>query len=126
MRKEIVTVLAIMALIFLIYSIAKPTHLHQDIEMEYCGGCHTEDSILSMHGSVDPMETGCGLWSVVCGLWSVVCGLWFMISILIMFWQDNVKCTAIFITFRPDYAIMHSDYFLTNDKSKSDTAVFPD
>jgi len=59
MRKEIVTVLAVMALIFLIYSIAKPTHLHQDIEMEYCGGCHTEESILSMHESVDPMETGC-------------------------------------------------------------------
>ena len=59
MRKEIVTVLAVMALIFLIYSIAKPAHLHQDIEMEYCGGCHTEESILSMHGSVDPMETGC-------------------------------------------------------------------
>jgi len=59
MRKEIVTVLAILALIILIYSIAKPSHLHQDIEMEYCGGCHTEESILRMHESVDPMETGC-------------------------------------------------------------------
>ncbi|KAF5409869.1 MAG: hypothetical protein C5S43_05820 [Candidatus Methanocomedens sp.] len=59
MRKEIVTVLSILAIIILIYSIAKPTHLHQDIKMEYCGDCHTEDSILSMHESVDPMETGC-------------------------------------------------------------------
>ncbi|MBA1341063.1 MAG: hypothetical protein C5S40_02890 [ANME-2 cluster archaeon] len=59
MRKEIVTVLAILALIILIYSIAKPSHLHQDIEMEYCGGCHTEESILRMHESVDPLETGC-------------------------------------------------------------------
>jgi hypothetical protein len=58
MRKEIVTVLAIIALIILIYSIAKPSHLHQDIEMEYCGGCHTEESIQRVH-EVDPMGTGC-------------------------------------------------------------------
>lgn len=42
-----------------------------------------------------------------------------------MFWQDNDKGTAIFITFRPDYAIMHFYYFLTDIKSKSNTAVFP-
>ena len=48
-----------------------------------------------------------------------------MVSILIMFWQDNVKGTAIFITFRPDYAIMHFYYFLSDRKSKSNTAVFP-
>jgi len=42
-----------------------------------------------------------------------------------MFWQDTFKGTAIFITFRPYYAIMYFYYFRTDIKSRSNTTVFP-
>ena len=59
MRRKIISILAIVAFIILIYNIVEPTHLHARHEMEYCGGCHTEESTIRMHEIANPLEKEC-------------------------------------------------------------------
>lgn len=59
MKKIVVCFLAIAAFILLVYNITLPTHLHGHLEMQHCGGCHTEESTIRMHDYADPMEKEC-------------------------------------------------------------------
>lgn len=60
MRKFIVTTLAVLAFIIMVYCIFMPNHLHSDHEMQHCGGCHSEGStIVCIEGYIDPMENEC-------------------------------------------------------------------
>lgn len=59
-RKYIVLILAIVAFFLLIYNIVQPSHLNQRLEMQHCGGCHSEESTIRMHEYADPLDKPCG------------------------------------------------------------------
>ena len=59
MRTTIVSLLAITAILLLVYNVTLPTHLSANLEMQHCGGCHTEDSVIHMHDYADPLEKEC-------------------------------------------------------------------
>ncbi|MCK4928334.1 MAG: hypothetical protein KAR76_01230 [Methanosarcinales archaeon] len=59
MRTTIVSLLAITAILLLVYNVTLPTHLHANLEMQHCGGCHTEDAVMHMHEYADPLEKEC-------------------------------------------------------------------
>jgi hypothetical protein len=59
MRKEIISLLAIIAFLILVYNIFEPTHLHTRHELQYCGGCHPEYSTIPEHKFADPLEKEC-------------------------------------------------------------------
>ena len=58
-RKIIVSILAFAAFAFLMYNVLLPGHLDANLEMQHCGGCHSEESTIRMHDYADPMERAC-------------------------------------------------------------------
>jgi hypothetical protein len=50
MRRIIFGALIVLALIYFVYAVTLPSHLHADHEMKYCGGCHEEGSVVCPGG----------------------------------------------------------------------------
>lgn len=59
MRKLVVSLLSFAAFAILVYNITLPSHLTGHLEMQHCGGCHSEESTIRMHYYADPLEKEC-------------------------------------------------------------------
>lgn len=54
-----VITLALATFVLLIYNIFLPGHLGAHLEMQHCGGCHSEEATIRMHEYADPLEKEC-------------------------------------------------------------------